>query len=75
MTESGIIEESAYYESLHETPFIANTTEKLFEMNRVISDTMERLFDHACKPLIADIKQNAPSNLVGRPLIPCKRSR
>ena len=52
MTESGIIEESAYYESLHETPLIANTIarKKLFEMNRVISDTAEYgcyLFDHA----------------------------
>ncbi|MBT8264562.1 MAG: ketol-acid reductoisomerase, partial [Muriicola sp.] len=39
MTESGIIGESAYYESLHETPLIANTIarKKLFEMNRVIS--------------------------------------
>jgi len=72
MTESGIIEESAYYESLHETPLIANTIarKKLFEMNRVISDTAEYgcyLFDHACKPLIADYVKNAPSNLVGRP--------
>src|SRR5690606_38898874 len=41
MTESGIIGDSAYYESLHETPLIANTIarKKLFEMNRVISDT------------------------------------
>ncbi|MFT5669105.1 MAG: ketol-acid reductoisomerase [Vicingaceae bacterium] len=72
MTESGIIEESAYYESLHETPLIANTIarKKLFEMNRVISDTAEYgcyLFDHACKPLIADYVKKAPSNLVGRP--------
>ncbi|WP_299528717.1 ketol-acid reductoisomerase [uncultured Lutibacter sp.] len=71
MTESGIIEESAYYESLHETPLIANTIarKKLFEMNRVISDTAEYgcyLFDHACKPLIADYVKNAPSNLIGR---------
>jgi ketol-acid reductoisomerase len=38
MVESGIKEESAYYESLHETPLIANTIarKKLFEMNRVI---------------------------------------
>lgn len=39
-------------------------------MNRVISDTAEYgcyLFDHACKPLIADYVQNAPSNFVGRP--------
>ena len=43
MVASGIKEESAYYESLHETPLIANTIarKKLFEMNRVISDTAE----------------------------------
>ncbi len=72
MTDSGIIDESAYYESLHETPLIANTIarKKLFEMNRVISDTAEYgcyLFDHACKPLIADYVKNAPSNLIGNP--------
>ncbi len=72
MTESGIIEESAYYESLHETPLIANTIarKKLFEMNRVISDTAEYgcyLFDHACKPLISDYVNNLPSNFIGRP--------
>ncbi|WP_457618746.1 ketol-acid reductoisomerase [Lutibacter sp.] len=72
MTESGIIEESAYYESLHETPLIANTIarKKLFEMNRVISDTAEYgcyLFDHACKPLIADYVKNIPSNFIGKP--------
>ncbi len=71
MTESGIIEESAYYESLHETPLIANTIarKKLFEMNRVISDTAEYgcyLFDHACKPLISEYVKNLPSNFVGR---------
>src|SRR5690606_10389648 len=57
MVEAGIIEESAYYESLHETPLIANTIarKKLFEMNRVISDTAVYgcyLFDHACKILL-----------------------
>ena len=43
MTETGIKAESAYYESLHETPLIANTIarKKLYEMNRVISDTAE----------------------------------
>lgn len=43
MVEAGIKPESAYYESLHETPLIANTIarKKLFEMNRVISDTAE----------------------------------
>ena len=41
MVDAGIKEESAYYESLHETPLIANTIarKKLFEMNRVRSDT------------------------------------
>ncbi|MFD1294722.1 ketol-acid reductoisomerase [Lutibacter holmesii] len=71
MTESGIIDESAYYESLHETPLIANTIarRKLYEMNSVISDTAEYgcyLFDHACKPLIEDYVKKAPSNYVGR---------
>ena len=41
MVASGIKAESAYYESLHELPLIANTVarKKLFEMNRIISDT------------------------------------
>lgn len=59
MVVSGIIEESAYYESLHELPLIANTIarKKLYEMNRIISDTAEYgcyLFDHAAKPLLKD---------------------
>ena len=43
MVEVGIKPESAYYESLHETPLIANTIarKKLYEMNRIISDTAE----------------------------------
>ncbi len=71
MVESGIKEESAYYESLHETPLIANTIarKKLFEMNRVISDTAEYgcyLFDHACKPLLADFMKNIETNVIGK---------
>ncbi|AYN68192.1 ketol-acid reductoisomerase [Euzebyella marina] len=71
MTESGIIGESAYYESLHETPLIANTIarKKLFEMNRVISDTAEYgcyLFDHACKPLLADFMKKIDVDVVGK---------
>lgn len=70
MTESGIIGESAYYESLHETPLIANTIarKKLFEMNRVISDTAEYgcyLFDHACKPLLADFMKKIDADVIG----------
>lgn len=71
MTESGIIGESAYYESLHETPLIANTIarKKLFEMNRVISDTAEYgcyLFDHACKPLLADFMKGIDTDVIGK---------
>ncbi|MAJ36588.1 MAG: ketol-acid reductoisomerase [Flavobacteriaceae bacterium] len=70
MQEAGIIEESAYYESLHETPLIANTIarKKLFEMNRVISDTAEYgcyLFDHACKPLLADFMKKIDLDVIG----------
>lgn len=71
MTESGIIAESAYYESLHETPLIANTIarKKLFEMNRVISDTAEYgcyLFDHACKPLLTGFMKNIDTDVIGK---------
>ena len=39
MVEAGIKEESAYYESLHELPLIANliSRKKLYEMNSIIS--------------------------------------
>lgn len=72
MTASGIVGESAYYESLHETPLIANTIarKKLFEMNWVISDTAEYgcyLFDHACKPLLADFMQKISKSVIGEP--------
>lgn len=71
MIESGIIAESAYYESLHETPLIANTIarKKLFEMNRVISDTAEYgcyLFDHACKPLLGDFMKSIEADVIGK---------
>ena len=70
MVEAGIKEESAYYESLHETPLIANTIarRKLFEMNSVISDTAEYgcyLFDHAAKPLLADFMKQIETDLIG----------
>jgi ketol-acid reductoisomerase len=70
MVSSGIIEESAYYESLHELPLIANTVarKKLFEMNRIISDTAEYgcyLFDHACKPLLVDFMKTVDTDVIG----------
>ena len=72
MTKSGIIDESAYYESLHETPLIANliSKNKLYEMNKIISDTAEYgcyLFNHACKPLLSDFMNNINSNHIGNP--------
>ena len=70
MVASGIKEESAYYESLHELPLIANTVarKKLFEMNRIISDTAEYgcyLFDHACKPLLVDFMKTVKTDVIG----------
>ena len=71
MLGSGIKAESAYYESLHETPLIANTIarKKLYEMNRVISDTAEYgcyLFDHACKPMLKDFMSTIETNVIGK---------
>ncbi|MEX2470149.1 MAG: ketol-acid reductoisomerase [Pseudohongiellaceae bacterium] len=73
MTASGIIEESAYYESLHEVPLIANLIgrKKLYEMNKVISDTAEYgcyLFSHECVPLLADFMRKIDTDVIGRGL-------
>ena len=73
MTSSGIKEESAYYESLHETPLIANTIarKKLFEMNRTISDTAEYgcyLFNHECFPLLQEFMERQDADVIGRGL-------
>ena len=70
MTDAGVKDASAYYESLHEVPLIANTIarKKLFEMNHIISDTAEYgcyLFDHACKPLLNDFFQKVTLNQLG----------
>jgi len=72
MVDSGIKEESAYYESLHELPLIANliSRKKLYEMNRVISDTAEYgnyLFTEACKPLLKDFMNTLNEHDLGRP--------
>ncbi|MFM2481864.1 ketol-acid reductoisomerase [Celerinatantimonas sp. YJH-8] len=70
MTSSGIIAESAYYESLHEVPLIANTIarKRLYEMNVVISDTAEYgcyLFSHAAVPLLRDIVNGLSGEYIG----------
>jgi ketol-acid reductoisomerase len=51
---------------------IANTIarKKLYEMNRVISDTAEYgcyLFDHACKPLLVEFMKTVETNIIGKP--------
>lgn len=71
MVASGIIDESAYYESLHETPLIANTIarKKLYEMNVVISDTAEYgcyLFDQAARPMLADFMKTVGTDVIGK---------
>ena len=73
MVAAGIKEESAYYESLHETPLIANTIarKKLFEMNRIISDTAEYgcyLFDHAAKPMLTNFMKAINTDVIGKGL-------
>ncbi len=70
MVKGGIKNESAYYESLHELPLIANTVarKKLYEMNRVISDTAEYgcyLFDHAARPMLTDFMSSVDPNTMG----------
>lgn len=74
MTSSGIIDESAYYESLHELPLIANLVarKRLYEMNVVISDTAEYgtyLFAHAATPLLRDkFMPSVSTDVIGRGL-------
>lgn len=73
MTSAGMLAESAYYESLHETPLIANliARKKLYEMNVVISDTAEYgcyLFDQACRPLLKDFMSKINTDVIGRGL-------
>ncbi len=73
MVDCGIREESAYYESLHETPLIANTIarKKLYEMNVVISDTAEYgnyLFANAAVPLLQDFMQTIGTDVIGKGL-------
>jgi ketol-acid reductoisomerase len=71
MVEVGIKAESAYYESLHETPLIANliSRKKLYEMNKVISDTAEYgcyLFSHAAVPLLKDFMAKQKTDVIGK---------
>jgi len=70
LVAAGVIDASAYYESLHEVPLIANLIgrKKLYEMNKVISDTAEYgcyLFSHAAIPLLKDFMSKVDTSLVG----------
>lgn len=71
MTASGIKQESAYYESLHELPLIANliSRKKLYEMNKVISDTAEYgcyLFANVAVPMLADYMKGVETDIIGK---------
>ncbi|WP_341501108.1 ketol-acid reductoisomerase [Gallaecimonas sp. GXIMD4217] len=72
MVEAGIGQESAYYESLHELPLIANTLarKRLYEMNCVISDTAEYgnyLFTQGAMPILEPLLKGwEPACLGGR---------
>ena len=70
MVEAGIKEESAYYESLHELPLIANlvSRKKLYEMNHIISDTAEYgcyLFNNDAIPLLSSFFNKLNSDVIG----------
>ncbi len=72
MVSSGMKEESAYYESLHEVPLIANliSRKKLYEMNSIISDTAEYgtyLFSNKCIPLLGDFMKKIDTDVIGKP--------
>merc|ERR1712083_53613 len=54
----------------HETPLIANTIarKKLYEMNKVISDTAEYgcyLFTQSCVPLLKDFMAKVDTTVIG----------
>jgi ketol-acid reductoisomerase len=73
MVEVGIKPESAYYESHHETPLIANTIarKKLYEMNSIISDTAEYgcyLFAHAAEPMLKEFMAKIDTDVIGKGL-------
>lgn len=70
MLESGITKASAYYESLHELPLIANTIsrKRLYEMNMVISDTAEYgsyLFSQNAVPLLKKFMSSVKNSDLG----------
>ncbi len=71
MTATGMKPASAYYESLHEVPLIANliARRRLHEMNLIISDTAEygsHLFTEACMPLLADFMKDLDTDVIGK---------
>ncbi len=73
LVAAGVIAESAYYESLHEVPLIANLIgrKKLYEMNKVISDTAEYgcyLFSHAAVPMLKDFMSKVDTSVIGKGL-------
>ena len=75
MLLGGMKDESAYYESLHELPLIANliARNKLHEMNKIISDTAEygcHLFAETAVPLLRPMVEKLDTDVIGRGLDP-----
>lgn len=73
MVDAGIKPESAYYESLHEVPLIANLIDRrrLYEMNKVISDTAEYgcyLFARSAVPLLKPFMDTVTTADIGKGL-------
>ena len=74
MVDAGIKPESAYYESLHEVPLIANLIDRkrLYEMNRVISDTAEYgcyLFARVAAPMMSkELMPQIHTDVIGKGL-------
>lgn len=70
MLATGIGAESAYYESLHETPLIADTIalKRLYQMNIVISDTAEYgcyLFNHSALKILYPYVNDLSRDVLG----------
>jgi ketol-acid reductoisomerase len=80
MVEAGILPESAYYESLHETPLISNTIarKRLYEMNVVISDTAEYgnyLFANVAAPILTEkLMPKIGTEFIGKAYAPASNS-
>ena len=71
LVEAGYEPESAYFECMHEMKLIVDLMYEggMAKMRHSISDTAEYgcyLFDHACKPLLADFMKKVETDIIGK---------